>query len=78
MNSVTGTHHPRILFIAFPAVYLLASGLRNSGDTVARYLNRPVAVVAVAVAVLAIAVPANASLWGDWSYAYHFHYVIVD
>ncbi len=79
MNSVTGTHHPRILFIAFPAVYLLAaSGLRNLYDTAARYLNRPVAVVAVAVAVLAIAVPANASLWGDWSYAYHFHYVIVD
>lgn len=77
MNSVTGTHHPRILFVAYPAVYLLAaSGLRNLFDVASRYVNRPLAVAAVAVAVLATAVPANASLWGDWSYANRFHFVV--
>ncbi|MDQ3702253.1 MAG: hypothetical protein M3442_15230, partial [Chloroflexota bacterium] len=77
MNSVTGTHHPRILFIAYPAIYLLAaSGLRNLFDGAARYVNRPLAIAVVAFVVLATAVPANASLWGDWSYANRFHFVV--
>ena len=87
MNTLTGNAHPRLMYLAFPGIYLLAaSGLMTIGHVIAprttdatggpgTALRRGLA-VAVVIALLVVAVaPSYAGLWGDWSYAHRFHYL---
>jgi hypothetical protein len=86
MNAVTNAPHPRLAYVAFPGIYLLAAhGLQNvyrlalrAGDRVVGRGTAPRRVIAVAVlgaCLVAAAAPSNASLWGDRYYDDAFHYL---
>jgi hypothetical protein len=90
MNAATGAPHPRLMYVAFPAVYLCAAqglwslhgGVRWLLDRwswpAAPAMGRAVATAAVIVCLLAVAVPSNASLWGDWRFDRAFHFLEFD
>jgi hypothetical protein len=85
MDTLTAEPHTRLMFLAYPGVYLLgANGLLNLYRLLAGAARRlpvlspraasGVAVAAVVVLVVLAAAPAQASLWGDWSYDLMFHF----
>jgi hypothetical protein len=85
MDAVTSSPHPRLMYLAYPGIYLLAAhGVANVYRFVAdafprwRWLPAPVArgvaVAVVLACVVASAVPGQASLWGDWSHDLVFHF----
>jgi hypothetical protein len=85
MDTVTSNPHPRLMYLAFPAVYLLAAhGVANVYRLVAGTERRPawlparaarsLAVAVAAALVLAAVLPGQASLWGDWSFDLMFHF----
>jgi hypothetical protein len=85
MDTLTASPHPRLMYLAYPGVYLLAAhGLANLyrvfAGAGARWTWLPpatargVAVAVVVVCALASVVPGQASLWGDWSYDMLFHF----
>jgi hypothetical protein len=85
MDTLTASPHPRLMYLAYPGVYLLAAhGMANLYRVFvgagARWTWLPpatargVAVAVVAACALASALPGQASLWGDWSYDMLFHF----
>jgi hypothetical protein len=85
MDTVTSEPHPRLMYLAYPGVYLLAAnGVVNLYRLLAgaglRWpwlpprIARGVALAAVVVCVGASFLPGQASLWGDWSYDLMFHF----
>jgi hypothetical protein len=88
MNTVSGAPHPRLMYFAFPAVYVLAGngtallgGWMQAG--VQAMLRRPsripvAAGLLTAAAVLTpVVLASNAVLWGDLTYDAAFHYLNV-
>lgn len=88
MNSLTGVPHPRLMYLAFPAVYLLAAGGLHTTWTTIVSLARPasrapsrltsnVALVAVTVLLCVAIAPSFAGLFGMALYDHRFHYLRV-
>jgi hypothetical protein len=85
MDTLTASPHPRLMYLAYPGVYLLAAhGMANLyrvfAGAGARWTWLPpatargVAVAVVVACALASTLPGQASLWGDWSYDMLFHF----
>ena len=90
MNTLSSVNHPRLMYLAFPGVYLLAaSGLANAyyatrllvtaGNPLApnRRAADVLAWAVVIVLLLGAFAPSNASLWGNDHFDREFHFLNV-
>jgi hypothetical protein len=86
MDNLNGVPHPRLAYMAYPGIYLLAAnGVRNLWAGTERGLVRhlgvdqryaQIAALVVAVACLVpVAIYGNGLLWGDPSADLRFHYL---
>jgi hypothetical protein len=86
MNGVSGVPHPRLMYFAYPGIYLLAaSGLFNMfqwttrvvtlGNWLPPRMAQGIALLAVLIPLAYVIAMSNGALWNDWSVHRAFHHL---